>query len=326
MNPGRPALVTGATGAVGVPLVRLLVERGYRVRVLIRRPPEKDLFPAGIRVIQGDIGDRDAVRRSMDGVGTVFHLAAKLHVENPGPSLQKEYRRVNVEGTRRVMEEAARNSVRRVVFFSTICVYGKSRSGALLTEDSPLQPDSMYAETKAEGEELVRQAGGATVLRCAAVYGPGMKGNYLRLIQALRTGRFPMIDAGDNRRTLVYIRDLCEAAIAAAEHPKAMGETFNVTDGGVHTFREIINTLCDAMERPRPRMKIGLPLLGRVASALEAAARVVGTRPRLGRAAIEKAFGDIAVSDEKLQRRVGFRPQYGLLRGWRETIAQMGTR
>jgi nucleoside-diphosphate-sugar epimerase len=135
-----------------------------------------------------------------------------------------------------------------------------------------------------------------------------------------------MIDAGGNRRTLIFIRDLCEAAVTVADHPKAAGETFNVTDGAVHTFREIVHALCDALERSRPRRKMSLSLLRRIAGALEVAADAVGWRVRLGRAAIDNAFGDIAVSGEKIQRWMGFRSQYGLLRGWRETIAELGSR
>src|SRR5205823_5311040 len=126
------------------------------------------------------------------------------HINHPPPGAKAEYVRVNVEGTR-TLAQAARDerSVNRLVFFSTINVYGATERGQIFDDDAPLNPDSLYAETKAQAEEIVREMGAATILRVAAVYGARMKGNFPRLLAALRKRRPVIVGDGTNRRTLV---------------------------------------------------------------------------------------------------------------------------
>ena len=164
-------------------------------------------------------------------MNVVFHLAAKLHINDPSPQLAAEYRRVNVEGTAQLAEAARLAGVRRLVIFSTINVYGCSPPGALLDEQSPLCGDSCYAASKIEAEKIALTTLPAVVLRLAAVYGPSMKGNYPRLLRALQQRRFAFVGKGDNRRTLVHLEDVCAASLLAAEHPRAVGQIYNVTDG-----------------------------------------------------------------------------------------------
>ncbi|HYO91070.1 MAG TPA: NAD-dependent epimerase/dehydratase family protein, partial [Pyrinomonadaceae bacterium] len=166
----RIALVTGAGGAIGSTLVRRLLERDYAVRALVRESASAARLPDGVETFRCDITDCQPVRRALIGADVIFHLAAKLHVNNPSPRLKDEYYRVNVEGTRCLARAAREAEVRRLVFFSTINVYGSSQPGQLFDEASPLHPDSLYAETKIEGEKIVRAEATAVVLRFAAVY------------------------------------------------------------------------------------------------------------------------------------------------------------
>lgn len=315
----RIALVTGAGGAIGPTLLRRLLAEGYAVRALVRAAPSAEL-PAGIEVACGDITDCALVRQAVRSVDAVFHLAAKLHVNDPAPGLQTEYVRVNVEGTRCLAGAAQAAGVRRFVFFSTINVYGPTRPGQILADDAPLCPDSWYAETKAQAEAIVRDLPSAVVLRLAAVYGPRMKGNFPRLLRALRRRRPVLVGDGSNRRTLVYVEDVCRAAILAAEHPAAARQTFNVTDGAVHTLREIINVMCDALGRPRPRLRLPAATVRLAAGALEDGFKLVGKRSPVGRATVDKLTEDVAVSGTKIQQQLGFRPQYDLKSGWLKTI------
>src|SRR5579862_1491070 len=174
----RTALVTGATGAVGPVLTRRLLDQGWTVRALVRGSAE--LVPSGAQIVSGDITNADAVKAAMAGVNVVFHLAAKLHINNPSPEMTAEYQNVNVKGTENILAAARQCGVQRFVFFSTINVYGSTRAGEYADEESPLQLDSIYARTKYEAEQLVWKCSiSSVVLRLAAVYGRGMKGNYL---------------------------------------------------------------------------------------------------------------------------------------------------
>ncbi|HEX8493349.1 MAG TPA: NAD-dependent epimerase/dehydratase family protein [Pyrinomonadaceae bacterium] len=318
----RIALVTGAGGAIGATLVRRLLKRDYAVRALLREPASATPLPDGIEVVRCDINDCQLVRLAVVGADVIFHLAAKLHINNPSPRLKDEYFRVNVEGTR-CLARAAHAAEVKLIFFSTINVYGSSQPGQLFDEETPFSPDSLYAETKIEGEEIVRAESRAVILRLAAVYGPRMKGNYTRLVEAIRRGRLPLIGDGRNRRTLVHVEDACDAAIAAAEHDAAVGQIYNVTDGSVHSLREIIRAIAVALEKRPPRLHLPTRPARFAAGLLEDGLRVVGKESPITRATIDKLTEDIAVSGEKIQRELGFQPRYDLQAGWRQTVEQM---
>ena len=317
----RTALVTGAGGAIGSTLVRHLAKRGYKVRALVREPAAS--MPAGVEVVCGDITDCGLIRQTVAGMDAVFHLAAKLHLNNPAPDLKAEYFRVNVEGTRCLAQAARAENVKRLIFFSTISVYGDSQPGQLLDEESTLRPDSWYAETKIEGERVALSEMPSVALRVAAVYGPRMKGNYPRLVEAIRRRRLALVGDGNNRRTLVHTEDVCDAAIAAAERPAAAGRIFNVTDGGVHTMREIIAAIAAALEQRPPGLHLPARPVRLVAGLLEDALRIAGKKSFVGRATIDKLTEDIAVSGDKIQLHLGFQPRFDLQSGWRQTIEQM---
>ncbi|MBD0370053.1 MAG: NAD-dependent epimerase/dehydratase family protein [Pyrinomonadaceae bacterium] len=314
------ALVTGAGGSIGSTLVHRLLERGYAVRALVREGAPS-LLSENAEVIRGDITDYRLMRDVASGVDVAFHLAAKLHVNSPAPELKGEYERVNVEGTRTLAQAMNDAGARRLVFFSTINVYGATRAGQIMDETSPLNPDSWYAETKARAEEIVSLATPSVILRVAAVYGPNMKGNFPRLLHALKKRRPVLVVDGSNRRTLVYIEDLCRASILAAEHPLAEGQTYNVTDGAVHTLREIINAMSDALKRPRPKFSLPKSTVRFAAGMLEDCLRVLGKSSPVGRSTVDKLTEDVAASGEKIQQQLGFQPQYDLQAGWRETIS-----
>ena len=318
----KTALVTGASGAIGYTLTEHLVSRGYTVRALVRHLSTLGSLQ-GVEIVEGKINDAASLRQAVAGVSCVFHLAAKLHINNPSNALHDEYRRINVEGTRSLVDAAREAEVERFIFFSTINVYGPSRSEELMNEETPLRPDSFYAQTKAEGEEIVLKGMRSTVLRLAAVYGPRMKGNYPRLLKALSRGRFVMIGDGKNRRTLVHVKDVCEAALLAAEHPSAPGQTYNVTDGEVHSLKEIIDAMSDALGRKVPKARLPEFPVRLAAQAVESSLKLFGKSSPVGRATVEKFLEDIAVSDEKIQQQLGFRPEYDLQTGWRETVRQM---
>ena len=138
------AFVTGATGAVGPALLARLLDEGYRVRALVR-PGREDVLPPAVEPIVGTLEDEEALRRGAAGASAIFHLAAKLHLNNPSPALRAEYERVNVGGTARLAEAAREIGVERFLLASTISVYGPSAPGEILDERSPLRPASLYA-------------------------------------------------------------------------------------------------------------------------------------------------------------------------------------
>jgi nucleoside-diphosphate-sugar epimerase len=323
----KPILITGATGAVGPVVVKTFQDAGYSIRTLSIDSAPIGIWPEDVEASIGDITDPVAVQTAMQGVDAVIHLAAFLHIVNPPPELREKYEQVNVGGTATVIEAAIKAGVKRVVLFSTIAVYGASH-GVTLNEQSAARPDTFYAETKLAAEQIVLNAKRkdgqplGCVLRLGAVYGSRIKGNYERLTKALAHHRFIPIGSGINRRTLIYDKDVGQAAVLAVSHPAAAGRVFNVTDGELHTLNEIIIFICAALGRKPPRLTLPLGVSCLVAGAIEKCGSAIGLKLPALKATIDKYTEDIAVDGSFIQRELGFIPQYDLRAGWEETIRE----
>jgi len=324
---GPLILVTGATGMVGPRLVARFAASGFRVRVLATTP-KPDLFGPDVEVRIGDVTDPAAIRPSVAGVHAIVHLAARLHATDRSGLDVGAYRRTNVEGTRHMVDAALAANVQRFVFFSTIAVYGPGR-GEVWNESSPLHPDTPYAATKAEAERIVlasRRHDGTplgVVLRLAAVFGPNLKGNYLRLVRALARGRFVPVGAGENRRALINDRDVASAAVLAATHPAAAGRIYNLSDGAAHSLSDVIAAICHALGRRPPRVHLPLAPVRLAAGMVEALARLAAVQAPVSRQAIEKYTEDTLVDSRLIRSELGFVSQSGLTDGWSDAIAAM---
>ena len=330
-NKTAKVLITGATGAIGPSVVHALYQTGYRLRTFSVDESASGLFPPPVEVVIGDVADRAAVESAMQGVDAVVHMAALLHIVNPPPEMRKKYERINIGGTKTVIEVALVAGVKSVVLFSTIAVYGQA-DGQVLNEQSPTNPDTFYAKTKLVAEKIVLNARGTdgqpigTVLRLGAVYGARIKGNYRRLARALARHRFIPIGNGLNRRTLVYDKDVGRAAVLAVSHPASAGRVFNVTDGGSHTLNEIIESICLALGRKRPRLSLPAGPTREVIGLIEKGSYAIGFKPPVTRDIIDKYTEGIDVDGSLIQKEFGFMPQYDLNTGWKETIEEMRAR
>ena len=317
------ALVTGATGVIGPDLVKRLIEGGYKVRALYRRYPEPKCLPDNVEAVQGDITNDETLRAAVKDIDLIFHLAAKGHVANPFSALDADYKRINAEGTHRLVAAAKAANVRRMIYFSTINVYGPGDLKKIYDENSPVKPATMYAETKAQAEELVLSEMPSVVLRLAAVYGPRMKGNYRRLLTSLKNKYFVMVGNGLNRRTLVHVQDVCQAAILAAGQEAVWGRIYNVTDGGIHTFQQIVRAMCSALGRGYPKIRIPQDLVRRTLGFVEDAFQLCGQKAPIGRFSVDKLLEDIAVRGDKIRTELGYRPMFNLETGWKNCVESM---
>ena len=149
-----------------------------------------------------------------------------------------------------------------------------------------------------------------------------MKGNYLRLVRTIRKGMFYRIGPGTNRRTLVHEQDVAKAAILAARQASA-GSVYNVTDGSVHTVRDTLDAIAAAAGRPLLPGHVPVAPIRFVAGAVEDALRLVGRRSPIGRATVDKLLEDVAVSGERMQTELGFRPAFDLAAGWRQALTEL---
>lgn len=317
----KTVLVTGASGMIGPELIRALLARGHRVRALVRQSPLR-ISGSALEIVHGDLANGTGLSGAVDGVDVVFHLAAKLHLNDPAADLYETYYNINVGGTRRLLEAATAAMVDRFVFFSTINVLGSTDGVAIMNEESAVKPETLYARTKAEAEDIVRDFPGTVILRLAAVYGPEMKGNYPKLLNALKKGLFFQIGDGTNRRTLVHVKDVCEAALLAASAPQAVGALFHVTDGRIHTMSAIIDAICSAIGRPAPRAHVPVSWVRQIAAAIQIGFSIFGKPAPITTALVDKFVEDVAVSGDQIQHKLGFHPRYDLIEGWRNVLLE----
>lgn len=223
-------LVTGGAGFIGSHLVEKLVSKGFNVRVLddlsTGRLENLSTIMDRIEFVRGDVRDPRAVSRAVRGVDIVYHLAARINVEE---SFEKPrlYWDVNVEGTRILLDEMEKAGVGRLVFMSSAAVYGEPKS-LPVREDHPLNPMNPYGETKVEGEKLVgeRVAGGAVkavVVRLFNAYGPRQEGNpyagvVQKFVERVSRGQPPVIFGdGLQTRDFIYVEDVADALVFLGE-------------------------------------------------------------------------------------------------------------
>jgi len=222
--------VTGATGFLGHNLIPLLVERGHRVRALVR--PTSDLGylrECGIELASGDVRDADAVHAAMAGCDAVIHAAGKFRFWGQ----YEEFHDINVEGTRNVLEAAQRAGVRRFIHISTIAVVGSPTPAMLITENTPCQPVDDYQRSKLEGERLVRAYHAehglpAILLRAGAFYGPWGRYAFNRMFFEDPLKGLPLrVHHGQHVTFPIFVPDLCHTIESALMNGQP-GEIYNV--------------------------------------------------------------------------------------------------
>jgi len=320
--PQATAFVTGGTGFTGGALCAHLIGRGYRVVALAR--PTSDtgyLRSVGASIVQGDLRDPGSLRSAMQGVETVFHIAAAFREARLSDQI---YHDVNVSGTRNVIEAAHAVGARRVVHCSTIGVHGDT--GRIpATEDSPFAPPDYYCKSKVEGELLARELFGklsiqGTVFRPLGIYGP-RDTRFLKIFRGLKRGRFVMIGDGETLYHMTYIEDLCDGIRLCAERPEAVGEVF-ILGGDRHTtLNGLIAAIAAAVGSSGPRLRVPMWPVMTAARVCEAICRPLGIEPPLYPRRVEFFSKDRAASIEKARRMLGYAPKVGLEEGARRTAA-----
>ncbi len=227
---GRTVLVTGASGFIGGRLAeRLALHHHARVRVLVRGVAgAARLARLPVEIVRGDVTDRDATAAAATGCDTIFHCAY-------GTSGSQKHRAfVNRRGTRRVLEAAATAGVWRVVYLSTLMVYGRTADGDL-DETAPRRRfGNAYSDSKLDAEREAMQwarAGRApvVVLQPTAVYGPWGGVWTAQPLLALASGRWILVDGGRGTANAIYVDDLVSAMLLAAVRDGVVGEAFLVS-------------------------------------------------------------------------------------------------
>lgn len=315
-------LITGGTGFIGSRLALTCAARGDAVRVLAQENTEAEsanrdaLEATGVELRIGSVTDAEVVRRALEDVDVVFHLAATQHEMNVP---DEKFRSVNVEGTRNVLEAAERAGARRVVHASTIGVYGRPRG--VLDEESPAQPDNIYGVTKLEGERLALSWSDripVVAIRIPEVYGPGDR-RLLKLFRAIGKGAFFMIGSGRNLHHVIYVDDLVDGLLAAADSPDTPGELFVLAGPEPVSSNRMARAIAEALDVKPPRFRAPLWPFSMLATVLEFTLRPMGVQPPLHRRRLDFFRKSFELSTEKAESTFDFAPSVDFEQGARLT-------
>ncbi len=314
--PGR-VLVTGATGFVGGAVVSRLAREGRMAPVAGCR--REVVLPAGAEWRRApSLGPDADWGDALHGVDAVVHAAARVHVmDDAVADPLAAYRWANVEGTLALARQAAAVGVRRFVFVSSIKVNGEHTApGVAFTPADAPAPEDPYGVSKAEAEAALFALGRETgmemvVVRPPLVYGPGVSGNFARLLHWVQRGVPLPLGAVDNRRSLVGLDNLVDLLVTCLTHPAAAGQVFLVSDGEDLSTTDLLRRVAAAMGR-RSRLLPLPPALLRVG------ARAVG-RGEMARRLLDSLQVDMSHTRETL----GWEPPVSVDEGLRRAVAPL---
>jgi len=314
-------LVTGATGFLGLNLCQRLALAQTPTRALVRSPERAQALRAlGVEVVGGDVTDEASVGRAMAGVEVVYHLAGKLFIPGVPP---EEYERIHVQGTRTVLAQARARKVARLVHCSTTGVFGVTGSRPA-DEEATYAPTNVYERTKLQGESLTREAMGeglaAVIIRPGLVYGPGDL-HLLGFFRSIQRGMFRPIGRAPVWLHPVYIDDMSDAMIRAAECPQAIGETFNIAGRRPVTLRELSQEIARSIGVPPPRGWIPLPIAHTVAAVGDALPAAMQHRAPLTTSRLDFLTHSRMYRVEKAQRLLDFTAETPLAEGLARTAS-----
>ena len=304
-------LVTGGSGFIGqAVLARLAGERHMIVRTAVRRDSPGALVGAE-RILVGDICDTTSWGKALENVSCVIHLAARVHIlRDRAADPLAEYRRVNVEGTLNLAQQAAKAGVRRFIYLSSLKVNGEVGS---FTETDLAAPQDAYAISKHEAEVGLREIARTTgmqvvIIRPTLVYGEGAKGNFKSLTKLVASGIPLPLGSINNRRNLVGIDNLVDFIITCLEHPAAANETFLVSDGQDLSTPDLMRRMARAMNRPARLLPVPTFVLKAVAAMLG----------RRGMA--QRLFGSLQVDISKSRQLLGWNPPFSVDEGLKRAV------
>ena len=248
-------LVTGASGFVGSALCGHLLAKGQTVTGAVRSIPGKPLPGVEYRVVS-DLSAETNWREALTGMDAVVHCAARVHImKETSTDPLAAFREMNVKGTACLAEQAADNGVKRFVFISSIKVNGETTSGRPFTADNTPAPEDPYGISKWETEQVLQKIAEKTglevvIIRPPLVYGPGVRANFLRLMQAVKWGMPLPLGAINNRRSLVALDNLMDLIDTCLNHPAARNQTFLVSDGSDLSTTELVKNMAVALGKP----------------------------------------------------------------------------
>lgn len=319
--------VTGGTGFIGGEVVRQLRGRDDDVVCLVRNPEKgKSVAALGCEIAAGDLGDSAAIRAGMEGCDAVIHAAAIYEVGIP-VSQRQAMRDANVGGTERVLGAALEARIPKVVYVSTVGVFGDT--GGKTVDESYEHPakefTSCYEETKWEAHQvakrLIAEGLPCVIVQPGGVYGPGDTSSIGELLNQFLAGKMPLMPFPELGICLSHVEDIATGIILGLDKGKP-GEAY-VISGPATTVREAIGVVAAVTGKKAPKRAIPVPLMKAMIPIGPLVGKMMGQPPNL-RELISSADGvTFWAGYDKAARELGYQPR-GLEEGLRATLAAEG--
>lgn len=320
-------LVTGATGFIGSHIAERLVRDGEDVTAFVRKTSRIDFLKTiGVKFAYGDINDTGSARNAMKGIDIVYHSAA---LADEWISSEEAYK-VNVEGTRNLLDAALDAKVKKFVFISSLAVLGMKNHYGTKADAPYYKTGDSYIDTKIDSEQLAmdyykKYNLPVTVIRPGFVFGPRDDKLVPRLSELLSRKQFIFVGNGKNKINSVYIENLTSAIILAARSAKSTGQKYNVTNGSGMTFEELIFKIADIWKLEKPKKHIPKSLAYLLCGLLTGWARLAKSKepPYMTKTRIKFSCLNLDFDIAKTKDELGYIPRISIEEGLRRTRAWM---
>ncbi len=313
-------LVTGATGFVGSHLTEALAQRGYHIRCLTR--PSSDLSwlkSLPVELVQADMNDHESMIPAVRGANLIFHLSGLTKAKK-----ESAYYKANADASRVLYEvcHKVNPGVAKIVHVSSLAAAGPAVPGKPRIETDPPLPLTYYGKSKFEGERYAREYMRylpITVISPPAVYGPREKDIYF-YFKLIRRHIEPRIGLKPKYLSIVYVKDLVDAILLAADKPESTGQSYFVDDGNIYSWRDVSLTIRTVMNRKTipvliPQWKISVwAFLAELFMSFSSKPALINRQKIL-----ELKQEAWTCSSRKIREELGFASRYDFERGARET-------
>jgi predicted dehydrogenase/nucleoside-diphosphate-sugar epimerase len=319
-------LVTGANGLIGRHLVRRLLQEGNRVRLFVRRqPPPEFMNDSNIEVFLGDLGDPAAVYQAVAGTEIVYHVGAAMK------GSAHDHESGTVCGTQNIVDSVQRHNVQRLVYISSLsCLYAAAaQRGDVITEDWPIEPSpskrGAYTQAKTAAEKIVLDAVRdrhlhAVLLRPGRVFGPGM--TLLTPEVARKIGNlFVILGDGTRELPLVFVEDVIDAILLAAETSKFDGSVFHIVDPTQVTQNQVVRDYISKNAKTGKTLHVPVPIVCGLALAVEFLSRILKRPAPLSIYRVKSALARMRFDCSRAEKELGWQPRIGVASGLQETMA-----
>ncbi|MBF0465886.1 MAG: NAD-dependent epimerase/dehydratase family protein [Nitrospirae bacterium] len=308
-------LITGASGFIGRYLSRVLLEKSFNVRAIIRSQGKAIFLPVGVTItIAEDVAKIINWQDILKGIDVIIHLANRVHVMNESSNNPlNEYRRINTHVTQTIAEQAAIAGVKRIIYLSTIKVNGEKTVTHPFTENDAPNPQDYYAVSKLEAEQTLSYVSKKTgvefvILRPALVYGPGVKGNFYTMLKFIRNDiPLPLLSI-KNSRSYIYIGNISDAIIHCIEHPDAANKVFLISDAENLSTPELISRLSSAFNKKSRLCHCPVPMLSFIGT-------VTGHLN-----VVNRLKDSLVVDSSRIREELAWTPAFTTTQGLNETV------